>query len=151
MPNAREHAMEVGGQTLEERPFDELDGLILSQIVYMPMEGFLDGGQQATLAELGSFLCAAYPKSFPEDPFQRKRHTLAGICAGQPRYNGWVLHHYVNYVDHRREMQFAACSFDLPGKLTVIAFRGTDWSLTGWKEDLNMSFMTVPAQREAVK
>ncbi|MCL1854219.1 MAG: DUF2974 domain-containing protein [Clostridia bacterium] len=151
MPNARDHAEQVGGQTLEERPFDELDSLILSQIVYMPMENLLDGGQEATLAKLGAFLRVAYPENFPKDPFQRKRCALTLTCAGLPRYSGWVLHHYLNCVDPERETQFAACCFDLPGDLGAIVFRGTDWSLAGMKEDLNMCFMTVPAQREAVE
>ena len=39
---------------------------------------------------------------------------------------------------------------DLSGGECYIAFRGTDLTIAGWKEDLNMSFMTVPSQKEAV-
>lgn len=150
MPNIQDHAISVGGLTLEERPFDELDALILTQIVYMPMEGFLDAGGRATIEDLWDFLQAEYPNSFT-DPFQRKRYALTEACAGQPRYQNLQLHDYVNIIDTEREMQFAVCSVDLPSGYTVISFRGTDLSIVGWKEDLNMSFMTVPSQREAVE
>jgi hypothetical protein len=49
-------------------------------------------------------------------------------------------------------MQFSAVSFLLPGGDVFVAFRGTDDTLVGWKENFNMSFMhPVPAQREAHK
>lgn len=150
MPTAIDHVADVGGLTLEERPFDAIDSLILTQIVYMPMEGFLDQGGEATLAQLWVFLQNHYTEdSF--DIFQKKRFALTGACAAQDRYRDWRLHHYVNRVEPEREMQFCACAFDLPGPEMVIAFRGTDLSLAGWKEDLNMSFMTVPSQRLAAE
>ena len=149
MPNIQDHAVAIGQQTLEMRPFDALDGLILSQIVYMPLEGFLDHRESASLAELWTFLQEKFPDGF-SDSFQQRRYELTGACAEQPRYQGWHVHHYENRFDIELEMQFGACSFDIPGGQTFIAFRGTDWSLAGWKEDLNMSFMTVPSQQEAV-
>lgn len=150
MPNIRDHAVLIGEETLEERPFDPIDGLLLTQIVYMPMEGFLDRGQRATLKELWGFLEKQYPQGF-EDPFQQKRYLLTEACASMPRYRDWEAHHYYSKIDPEREMQFGVCSFDMPHGQTYIAYRGTDWSLTGWKEDLNMCFMTVPSQREAVE
>ncbi len=150
MPNALDHAQAIGIQTLEERPFDAIDGLILSQIVYMPMEGLLDMGQEGTILELWEHLQRTHPNGF-SDPFQKKRFALTQVCAAQPRYQDWKVHHYRNCIDPEREMQFCACSFDLPSGQTVVVFRGTDWSLAGWKEDLNMSFMTVPSQKEAVE
>jgi hypothetical protein len=42
--------------------------------------------------------------------------------------------------------------FDIGKNSTVIAFRGTDDTLVGWKEDLNMSFFTpVPSQKQAAE
>lgn len=48
------------------------------------------------------------------------------------------------------EKQFSAITILLEDETAFLAFRGTDSSLVGWKEDFNMSFMdAVPAQREA--
>ena len=150
MPTATNHALEAGALTLGERPFDAIDSLILTQIVYMAMEGLLDQGERASLAQLWEFLRENHPEE-TFDIFQKKRYALTKVCAEQNRYRDWALHHYVNRIDPQREMQFCACAFDLPTGQTVLAFRGTDLSLAGWKEDLNMSFMTVPSQLEAAR
>ncbi|MEF9879234.1 MAG: Mbeg1-like protein [Clostridia bacterium] len=151
MPNIQDHAIAVGGLSLAERPFDALDSLILAQLVYMPMEGKLDKGESCTLLEAWRFLrdqcdCAAL------DPFQQKRYRLTEVCAGLARYQGWQLHDYINNIDNELVTQFCALTFEPPSAgFSYVAFRGTDLSLAGWKEDLNMSFMTVPAQTEAAE
>ena len=49
-----------------------------------------------------------------------------------------------------QETQFAAMTFLLDDGSMFLAFRGTDNSLVGWKEDFNMTFQqTIPAQRLA--
>ena len=49
------------------------------------------------------------------------------------------------------EMQLDAVSFLIPDGTLFCAFMGTDRSLVGWKENLNLSFMdAVPAQTGAV-
>jgi len=58
---------------------------------------------------------------------------------------------YVNHIDDDAEKQFSAITFLLPGDLAYVAFRGTDSSFVGWKEDLNMAFISpVPSQEESV-
>lgn len=55
-------------------------------------------------------------------------------------------------LDTEEEKQFAAITFWLDDGNAVIAFRGTDQTLAGWREDFNMSFCeSIPAQKEAVK
>ena len=57
---------------------------------------------------------------------------------------------HVNRVCDQEQKQFSATSFMLPGGDVFVAFRGTDDTLVGWKENFNMSFMhPVPAQTEA--
>jgi len=57
------------------------------------------------------------------------------------------------YRDHlipQQETQFAAVTFLLDDGSLFLAFRGTDNTLVGWKEDFNMTFQqTIPAQRLA--
>ena len=50
----------------------------------------------------------------------------------------------------KEETQFAALTVLLDDGSAFLAFRGTDGTLVGWKEDFNLSFMdVVPAQLEA--
>lgn len=59
---------------------------------------------------------------------------------------------YINNIDLKKEMQFSAIAFALENGDTVIAYRGTDDTIIGWKENFNMSYIyPVPAQQEAVK
>lgn len=148
MYNIQSHVRDTGNQTLSARPFDTLDSLVLTQLSYIPMEGLTDGGQTITIRKLWIFISLAYPDAFPS-VYQSKCYALLQHCAASRRYAKLKIQNYVNRVDPDHETQFCACTFVLPGGARYIAFRGTDVSFAGWKEDFNMSFMTVPAQLEA--
>lgn len=54
------------------------------------------------------------------------------------------------HFSEEQQMQFAAVTMLLPGGTLAVAFRGTDDSFVGWKEDFNMAFRyPVPAQHAA--
>lgn len=54
---------------------------------------------------------------------------------------------FLEQFDGDEQTQFAAATYRLPSGMLVVAFRGTDDSLVGWKEDFNMAFQyPVPAQ-----
>ena len=58
---------------------------------------------------------------------------------------------FVNRICDEEQKQFSAISFMLPGGDVFVAFRGTDDTIVGWKENFNMTFMhPVPAQTEAL-
>ena len=146
MPNIQDHALATGGYTLAQRPFDALDSLVLTQLVYMPMEGLMDRGQRPTVAQAWAYI-REHVDYERLDTFQKKRYRLFECCAGLKRYRDLPMHDYVNIIDGAMEMQFCACTWDLSRGECYIAFRGTDLTIAGWKEDLNMSFMTVPSQK----
>ena len=148
MPNIQDHVLTAGGVTLAQRPFDALDSLVLTQLVYMPMEGLMDRGQRPTVAQAWAYI-REHVDYERLDVFQKKRYRLFECCAVLERYRDLPMHDYVNIIDSAMEMQFCACTWDLSAGERYIAFRGTDLTIAGWKEDLNMSFMTVPSQREA--
>ncbi|MBT1173476.1 DUF2974 domain-containing protein [Bifidobacterium sp. MA2] len=93
-------------------------------------------------------------------------HSFFQAVADSPRFADTRLGAVVEHVNPGEQTQFAAMTFMLPdgrrfdgrpngkeptrGGTLVIAFRGTDDSLIGWKEDFNMAFQyPVPAQRAA--
>ena len=54
-------------------------------------------------------------------------------------------------IDRHKETQFFALTFFLPNNEMFIAYRGTDSTLVGWKEDFNMAHLTVvPAHFKAM-
>ena len=75
---------------------------------------------------------------------------VAQQAAQTERFAGTRMFAFEDRSD--QETQFAAVTFLLPDKSVFVAFRGTDTSLVGWKEDFNMSYLeSVPAQVRAAE
>jgi len=137
-------------------PFNPVDNLILSQFSYLPLDGIVPGPDDNTeislslAAEiLGKKLqaeAAANEKAvmYKDDP------ALLAAMGSSVRFGNCRLCGYVNNIDTSREIQFSAVCIIISDNSCFIAYRGTDMTLVGWKEDFNMSFYeTIPAQHEA--
>lgn len=70
------------------------------------------------------------------------------------RYRNVSVAFFVDEISDAVDKQFSATTFFLhstSGAMAYIAFRGTDGTLTGWKEDFNLSYKPViPSQRSAL-
>ena len=139
-----------GGLTLEQSPLGPVDALILSALAYVPVEGLVpaDFGRALPLGRAAE-RCLALPAG--ERGRRRPEETrLLAVLARSPRFSSMGLTGCRTRRDPERQLQFSAAAV-LPGDGSLfLAFRGTDSTLVGWKEDLNMSFLdAVPAQLEA--
>ena len=87
-----------------------------------------------------------------EDRDRVKRDAdLLAAAAQTVRFGQLRLAFYRSELLPEKQSQFAAVTWLLPDKSAVITYRGTDLTLTGWKEDFNMSFQPqVPAQEKAL-
>ena len=84
----------------------------------------------------------------------RVKHDLEllRLAATSIRFGKTKICMFRNEFIPEQETQFAAMSFLLDDGSMFLAFRGTDYSLIGWKEDFNMTFQqTIPAQRLALQ
>jgi hypothetical protein len=158
MANMFDYLSWRGDLTFQQSPFNPVDNIILSQFSYLDLTGIVGGpdekkGKGITLGEAA----AAFAEKLQRDPSFEKTMILkdapdfmAAVGASK-RFACCRLKGYFSHHDLSEEKQFAAISIVLDRKTSFIAFRGTDNSLVGWKEDFNMSFSDeVPAQREAV-
>ncbi len=76
---------------------------------------------------------------------------LLEALAVSERFKGLKIGHCEKKTDKKRESQFAAMTVFLPDDTVCVVFRGTDWSVVGWKEDFNMTYCDVlPAHELAV-
>ncbi len=67
------------------------------------------------------------------------------------RFRNLMIGHFHKQTDKKRESQFAAMTVYLPDDTVCVVFRGTDWSVVGWKEDFSMTYCDVlPAHELAV-
>lgn len=141
-----------GDLTFTQDPPNAVDALIFSSLAYLHFGDSVspEPKDPITLRE-----AAAEFFSMP-DPSERIRVKndlkLLEAAAETARFGESQILFYRDTLIPEKETQFAAVTFLLDDRSAFLAFRGTDFSLTGWKEDFNMSFQDeVPAQRLALE
>ncbi len=144
MANIMDYLAWRGDIALAYSPFNDLDSLVLASLSYLSYP------QEPTLIrDLGVHVPAVDPLQFS---FVHEIRAMLSAAAMTERFAGIRMHHPVAITDQDRDMQFAAVTFDLPDGTHYVAFRGTDSTIVGWREDFNMAFESpVPAQSAAVK
>lgn len=138
----------------DELPFNPIDSLILSSLVYLDFElvDFADASSPEPVpiidilrfCDFDRLIALSWLKNSDEvpaflDAFARnRRFAKLGCCL------------YVSEQSDNIDKQFAAVSFIAPDMGVYVAFRGTDGSVVGWKEDFALSYKDViPSQRSA--
>lgn len=146
MANLLDYLVWRGDIPFSAAPWNEMDALIAAVISYLDFHGVQDH-RGWTLEEMRRLeLLQPNPgsASFPG------RKAVFEKAAESARFSGAKLHHAISLTDGELSMQFSALCLDLPDGSTCIAFRGTDNTIIGWREDFNMAYQTrVPAQEAA--
>ncbi len=136
------------------KPFCAVDSLILSQMAYMNFAGEVPApGSGKSNITIQSLYKGEKFEEFTRRTYvpSNNRRLLAAVCAN-PRFRDIEINYYVEKTDDKLEMQFGAVTFFLPDGSIYVAFRGTDSSIVGWKEDFNMFYMdTIPGQLQAME
>ena len=127
------------------------DALIFSALSYIHYDGLVPQGfRNPVPLDVVADAFAALPDK-AERVLLRQDAPLLMAAAATDRYRRVKLIFYNSATIPEQESQFAAVAFLLPGDTAVLAFRGTDATLVGWKEDFNMSFQDrIPAQEKAL-
>ncbi len=131
-------------------PLCEVDLLILSQLAYLHFGDVTEDG--AITFHTAASLLEKLPTEPGNSQTVANRHRLLEALADTKRFGGLTILHCEDRFDPELHMQFAAVTFLLPDGSPVIAYRGTDATVVGWREDFNLSFSSpVPSQVEAVR
>ncbi len=155
MANLNDYIDWRGDISFSELPLNEVDNLILSAICYVDFEGIVSpslnkpillrtAARKYLLRHRGerAYLGAIVPPQIV---------TLMARAAKSVRFGGIRVCGYINHINDESQTQFSAITYLLHEKNICVAYRGTDDTIIGWKEDFNMSFMhPVPAQSEAL-
>lgn len=142
MENIIGYVKKWGKYTFSEKPFNEVDSLVLCQLVYLNYEKYVPApclGKEPV--DIQSIL---------EDPeweqilegYWYKEHNkeLFELAAKSLRFGRMKMNDYVNVIDEDQQAQFSAMCYFLEDGKIYIAYRGTDATIVGWKEDLNLAF-----------
>ena len=153
MANIIDYVQWRGDIPLAQVPLCAVDALILSFLSYMPFDGRIsDSLEESVLLSDAAAYCLEQGLSSTcvMDSFKEDCRLLEALKHSE-RFGGIRLTGYVSRFDEETEEQFSATTFLLPQGEAFVAFRGTDSSMVGWKEDFNMSFsVEVPAQGAAL-
>ena len=149
MANMLDYLVWRGDLSLEQAGIGPVDALILSELSYLHFDRLVpeEPGEAPAIRELSqAFL------ELPED-VQKKRVRstkdleLLELLGRSGRFGPLRITAAREQSDESREIQFAAIAVLLGKGDAFTAFRGTDNTLVGWKEDFNLSFLdTIPGQ-----
>lgn len=143
---------EYGIFDFSQKPFNEIDNIIFSQLAYTDFDGIV-GADAVSLSTAAKRFYDMYTAEQIENliGISEKSAKLLMECAKSKRFGNVLLSHYVNNVDDNIDKQFSAICFNLVTDGILIAFRGTDVTVTGVKESAMLSYMfPVPAQIDAL-
>lgn len=156
MANILDYVDWRGDLPLDSSPFNEVDALIFAEL------SFLDFTAIVPPPELGR---GVRVRDAAAEFFRRSegKEVAMGVLvpdripdllcrmANSVRYGEMYLSAFEALTDLSLEQQFAALTVELGDGSVCVAFRGTDDTLVGWKEDLNLSFLErIPSQEQAL-
>lgn len=148
-----DYLKEYGDYSLDEKPFNDVDSLVISQLSYLKFDGIVPGPEEdrapVSLSQIAAH--ADYDRLYADERYRRDNTALfTGILSGR-RFGEMRLWNYVNLIAPEQESQFSAVVCGFPGGFSYVVFRGTDENIVGWKEDLNLAFSEpVPGQLHSV-
>ena len=152
MANLLDYLNWRGDISLAIKPFNEVDGVILARLSYLRCDRIMLQGSLDHVPLPEAVRRLLDRSGTAAKPISENNIKMLTALLGAERYRDMELIYYMNRFDPKSQTQFAAVTVRIgPGRYFV-AFRGTDNTLVGWKEDFNMSFVCpVPAQGEAVR
>ena len=136
-------------------PFNEVDNLVLAELAYTDFRGILSmDGREISLQEAceAFFRHHTHEEILASKSFTARAPLLMEKMLCGARYRDIRLCRFLDETESARDMQLAAVTILLPDQTAYIAFRGTDGTLVGWKEDFNLSFLPeTEGQRRAIQ
>lgn len=147
MPNIIDYIEWRGDLSFENSPINEIDDIIFARFSYLPFK-YIELKDIDTIENIALEMKDLDIENYlwnDDKVFLQK----IGNCK---RFKDIKVSDYAEIFDEAAEKQFAAITLWIQKNQKYISFRGTDSSLVGWKEDINMGFKKdVPSQKEAVK
>lgn len=142
MGNIIDYVEEYGKYSLLERPFNEVDSLVLCQLTYLSYGEFVSGIKEEG-HPVSIQLIYRHPgrdKILDDYWYRQNNKTLFEAVARSRRFGTLKMNYYVNIINEEEQTQFCAMTYVLEDKNIYLAYRGTDATIVGWKEDLNLAF-----------
>ncbi len=144
-----------GDLSFEKSPFNEVDNLLLSTAAFIDFHGIVSADPWGMPVKLSQSE-ERYREKYPEGRYYgvaipAEIEKVYRKMAQSVRFRDIYLTSYVSDFSETEGKQFGAVTMVLPDNSLFISYRGTDDTITGWREDFNLSFMfPVPSQTHAL-
>ena len=139
---------------LSADPFNEADNLVLAELAYTDFSDIVPGdGTEIPLYEVDARFFAQHTveEIRQAKSFTAKAPLLLREMAAGARFRDARLCWYIDELDPAQGLQLSAIVFRLSDGSAYVAFRGTDGTIVGWKEDFDLSFLpATEGQQRAV-
>ena len=125
-------------------PFNEVDNLVLAELAYSDFDGVLEDTFRKTslrTAEKRYFEMHSRDEAKKSGNHIVRASLLMSEMLSGGRFCDTRLIKYMNIVNADKMMQVSAVTYLLNDGSAYVAFRGTDTTIVGWKEDFNMSYL----------
>ena len=156
MANMMDYLDWRGDLTFTASGFNEVDNLLFAELVYTSFDGIVTGQSEAEAVTLAEASAVFWEQNSREEILARVSMTKAAPfvlekMAKTERFRDVKLWGYVNDISEEEQSQFAVMCAGLPDGSIYVSFRGTDNTITGWREDFNMGYLSeTPGQLKAV-
>lgn len=146
-----------GDLTLDRDAFNEVDNLLLAELSFVDFGGIVpkSGGESVPLWRAAEAFFAQFPEGEKIDMgllVPKPIPEMLRRMAASRRFGDMRLNCFEDQLDTDKAEQFAALTVELGDGSLYLAFRGTDDTLTGWKEDFLMACEPeVPAQKKSLE
>ena len=142
-----------GDLTFRQDGFNNVDNLLFAYACYTDLTEVITENEVVTIHEAAERLF----KLHTEEEMLKSGSLIAHAPVilrrmGETRRFGSIpISNYVRRVNEDETEQFSAMHFQIDPKTTYIAFCGTDDTIIGWKEDFQMSYKIINAEKSAAE
>lgn len=153
MADIIDYALLNAHKDFDTLPYSKIDSLVFSELAYLSFDSIVPNSKSRSKGLLFSDIAESesYEALFPLERTAERNKKLLNAVAYSKRYGKVRVNYYEDIFDIEKDTQFCAITFILPNGDACIAFRGTDSTITGWKENFNMLFTSpVAAQSHSV-
>lgn len=148
--NIEDYLLWRGDYTFAQEPFNPIDVLVFSELAYVNFSpaGLLDYGEKSmSLNEAGTKIMEL--GAYELKTLDGGQENFFRLAYESKRFGNVLIRNYTEIFDPEENTQFSAVHFQYGAHSTFVAFRGTDASIIGWKEDFMITFTLTKSQEHA--
>ena len=150
MDNMTDYIAWLGDISFDVRPLCEADAMILCAISYYDLSPAMDSDGAPFLFKDALTNIESGDLQIRITGGEQGLTEVLRSAAASKRFGELKISNYVDRFEPDKDLQFAAVTFSYKDRFSFIAYRGTDNTLVGWKEDFMIAYTRTEAQKLAL-